>query len=93
MSFDEYLISKRIDGPAFFKSEPSLFETWRKEFDQMHPNSFTVQKLNLINPIRRKYPLKEAIVQSPSKKEEMGATTAPATKPGKPVIKPKPKIN
>jgi len=53
--FEAYLTSKRIDSGAFRDAEPELWEAWKKEFEQMHPNSFTVQKLNLINPVRRKY--------------------------------------
>ena len=58
MSFEEYLISKKIDLHAFEAAEAKLFTEWKFEFAQMHPNSFTLQKLNLINPIRRKYTLK-----------------------------------
>ncbi|HTF19782.1 MAG TPA: hypothetical protein VK658_17040 [Chryseolinea sp.] len=57
MDFEAYLISKRIDSARFKSAEPELWQSWRVDFDQMHPNSFTVQKLNLINPIRRKYQL------------------------------------
>lgn len=99
MNFEEYLISKKIDGPAFSAAEPALFEVWKKEFEQMHVNSFTVQKLNLINPVRRKYPLKEPVVKVVEKAVEKTEDTPAApvspspAKPGKPVIKPKPKFN
>lgn len=53
--FEAYLASKRIDSAAFRGAEPDLWQAWKNEFEQMHPNSFTVQKLNLINPVRRKY--------------------------------------
>jgi hypothetical protein len=62
VNFDEYLVSKKIDSEAFRKAEESLWLAWSKEFEQIHPNSFTVQKLNLINPVRRKYPLKIEVV-------------------------------
>ena len=55
MNFEAYLSSKKIDSAAFKKAEPVLWDAWRKEFEQVHPNSFTAQKLYLINPIRRKY--------------------------------------
>jgi hypothetical protein len=87
VNFAEYLLSKKIDAEAFERSEKTLFDTWKREFEQMHPNSFTVQKLNLINPIRRKY-LIQAPVSSPMKPE---AGPAPAT--SRLVMKPKPKIN
>jgi hypothetical protein len=57
VSFEEYLISKKIDSQAFRSAEPEMWSAWKSEFEQIHPNSFTVRKLNLINPIRRKYRL------------------------------------
>jgi hypothetical protein len=58
VTFDEFLISKKIDTDAFRLNEPERFAEWQKEFEQVHPASFTLQKLYLINPLRRKYPLK-----------------------------------
>jgi hypothetical protein len=93
VTFEEYLISKKIDQEAFVKSEPALYHDWKTEFEQIHPNSFTVQKLNLINPIRRKYQLKIE-EKTPASQPEITATpSTTAAKPGKPIIKPKPKIN
>jgi hypothetical protein len=93
VNFEEYLISKKIDSKAFAEAESQLWSAWKSEFDQMHPNSFTVQKLNLINPIRRKYPLP---LQENLSKQEV-PSPAPANpvipKPGKPMMKPKPKIS
>lgn len=86
MSFEAYLIAKKIDSNAFSSAEPDLFKNWKSEFEQMHPNSFTMQKLNLINPIRRKYPLKET-TSPPTQPTQAAAAVGP--KPGKPVIKPK----
>lgn len=80
--FEAYLKAKRIDATAFSAAEPNIWESWKREFDQMHPNSFTMQKLNLINAVRRKYPLAEP---PPASK----APAAPAPRPGKPVIRPK----
>jgi hypothetical protein len=59
VSFEEYLVSKKIDASAFKNAEPARWSEWEMEFGQVHPNSFTQQKLYLINPIRRKYPLQE----------------------------------
>lgn len=108
MDFETYLTSKKIDAVAFRKAEPELWTEWSGEFEQMHPDSFTMQKLNLINPIRRKYTLRivpqknevvpPAAVQSaasPGSEEMKPATQAPAKpKPvmAKPVFKPKPKM-
>lgn len=63
--FEAYLVSKRIDSAAFRSAEPDLWQAWKNEFEQMHPNSFTVQKLNLINPVRRKYQIPHNAVITP----------------------------
>jgi hypothetical protein len=102
VNFEDYLISKKIDSHAFHGAEPSLWENWKVEFEQMHPNSFTAQKLYLINPIRRKYSLKIEMVvtketESSSVRNENPSATKPETssKPAapKPVFRPKPKMN
>jgi hypothetical protein len=91
VNFSAFLISKKIDESAFLKAEPELFEAWKAEFEQMHPNSFTVQKLNLINPIRRKYQLKESPPANGGATQSL--TVSPVIpKPGRPMI-PKPKIS
>ena len=59
-TFEFYLSSKRISFDDFKSAEPLLYAEWKKIFEQIHPDSFTAQKKFLINPIRRKYPLKEA---------------------------------
>lgn len=90
VDFDTYLKSKKIDSDAFRTAEPEVWGAWKRDFDEMHPNSFTVQKLNLINPVRRKYLLHAMPESKP-------AETPPAPpRPGKPVMgKPliKPRIN
>jgi hypothetical protein len=89
VNFEAFLISKKIDSTAFQSAERQVFDQWKTEFEQMHPSSFTVQKLNLINPIRRKYPLKIVAEQAP-----VSATEVAAPKPvAKPVVRPKPKMN
>jgi hypothetical protein len=103
VNFEEYLISKRIDSTAFQQAEPSLYKEWEEAFGQMHPNSFTVQKLNLINPIRRKYHLKVVpppVVKNSAQEKNENTPSAEgqsptAVKPAVPrhVFKPKPKIN
>lgn len=79
MTFEEYLTSKKIDAARFKKVESAQFEEWHAAFDQMHPDSFTAQKLFLINPLRRRFQLKEEEVK-PERKAQM-----------KPKILPKPK--
>jgi hypothetical protein len=105
MDFEAYLVSKKIDSVQFANAEPNVWSTWKREFDQIHPNSFTAQKLYLINPVRRKYPLKSepTIVAEikPDIKEEEASGQAPAVQPSvqakpavpRPVFKPKPKMS
>jgi hypothetical protein len=59
MTFEEYLKSKKIDPKSFAKRDPERFSNFENIFNQLHPNSFTQQKLFLINRIRRAFPLKE----------------------------------
>lgn len=73
MTFEEYLIKKKIDPEAFRKGEPERWQEWHGLFEQMHPNSFTEQKKFLINDIRRKYQLREE-----AKKEEASKKAGPA---------------
>jgi hypothetical protein len=56
--FDEYLNKKKIDATLFKTSEPELYNRFALAFEQMHEDSFTLQKLYFINAIRRKYPRK-----------------------------------
>ena len=86
VDFETYLISKKIDSEAFRKAEPEVWNAWKNEFEQLHPNSFTVQKLNLLNPVRRKFLLQTI----PEKKSiEAPSPTSPVPRPGKPVMKPR----
>ena len=93
MDFEAYLQSKKIDSKMFLAAEPAVWSAWKSEFEQMHPNSFTVQKLNLINPIRRKYPLPLQEEQSRKTETPEVPDASPVAKPVKPMIKPKPKFN
>jgi hypothetical protein len=86
VNFEAYLSSKKIDSSAFHNAEPAVWKSWNDVFAQMHPNSFTLQKLNLINAVRRKYLLKEpAPVISTEKMATAeispALTTAPAATP------------
>lgn len=79
MNFEEYLKSKKIDPDRFRRAESALYAEWNSIFETMHPDSFTAQKLFLINPIRRKFTLKE---------EQVKETRKPQAKP-KIITKPK----
>ena len=58
MTFEEYLISKKIDRNLFENSDSDLFHSWGTMFDQIHPSSFNEQNKFIVNKIRRKYPIK-----------------------------------
>lgn len=58
MDFEDYLIGKKIDPAGFRSTEPERYQEFRAIFEQVHPDSFTAQKLFLINKIRRQYPVK-----------------------------------
>lgn len=91
-TFEAYLESKKIDSEAFRKAESDLWHAWKSEFELMHANSFTIQKLNLINPIRRKYHLQTPQEPKATNVPELPKAPAPAPsapRPGRPVIKPK----
>ena len=57
--FEEYLVKKKIDPETFRQTNPVLWEEWQGLYEQMHPESFTAQKLFLINKLRRSFPLRE----------------------------------
>ena len=57
MSFTDYLINKKIDPEKFKEGDRERFDSFQVLFDQVHPKSFTAQKLFLINQIRRTYHL------------------------------------
>jgi len=88
-SFEAFLGSKRIDSEAFRNGEPEVWEAWKREFEQMHPISFTVQKLNLINPVRRKYLLQIRPEPGPGDSPPQAPPRQPPSKPARPVIRPK----
>ncbi len=71
MSFDDYLVKKKIDPETFREGESSQYDGFKILFDQVHPDSFTAQKLFLINKIRRAYPLKALESEKEVKKPMM----------------------
>ena len=80
-SFADYLRLKKIDAEVFQKAESDHYESLKVIYDQVHPDSFTAQKLFLINPLRRKYQLKIS--------EEKPVMKPKAVKPKIPMPKPK----
>ena len=65
--FQEFLATKKIDAATFEKAESEKFTEWERLFNQVNPKSFVAQKLFLINPIRRKYPLSKPQENIPQK--------------------------
>jgi hypothetical protein len=61
--FDTYLVGKKIDPALFRQARPGQYREFQEIFAQMHPKSFTLQKLFLINQIRRQCPLQETEVK------------------------------
>jgi hypothetical protein len=55
MEFEQYLTQKKIDPVRFREGEPAVFADWKRLFEQMNPDGFTMQKKFLLNPLRRKY--------------------------------------
>ncbi len=85
MEFLDYLKSKKIDPEKFKKADRETFEIFQSEFEQMHPASFTAQKLFLINKIRREFILEDVNSEVEVKK--------PISIKPKAILKPKPKTN
>ena len=83
MTFEEFLIKKRINSSAFQSAEPAQWQEWKSLFEIISEVSFTSQKLYLINAIRRKFLLKN----------DSAATPKPTAAASKPVMRPKPKMN
>lgn len=97
MDFDSYLKNKKIDPSLFQKAEPKLWHEFKTIFDQVHPDSFTAQKLFLINGIRRKYPFieEDAVSNTENTEQESAAPKKPKPKvktSSSASAKPKPKM-
>ena len=55
LTFTEYCNSKSINAIQFKRSDEILYNDLEVYFNQVHPDSFTAQKLFLINELRRRY--------------------------------------
>ncbi|SFC26031.1 hypothetical protein SAMN05421780_10450 [Flexibacter flexilis DSM 6793] len=56
MNFEDFLAQKKINSQSFFTKEPARWLEWKQLFEQIHPESFVLQKKFIINKIRRLYP-------------------------------------
>jgi hypothetical protein len=70
IDFEEYLQKKKIDPAMFKAAEPTRFAEFEQLFGQMHPDSFTAQKLFLINQLRRRYHWQPPAVVPPSDSQD-----------------------
>jgi hypothetical protein len=55
VTFEAYLVQKKIDKTKFMTESSTLFSEWKILFEQVHPESFATQKKFQINAIRRKF--------------------------------------
>lgn len=55
MTFQEYLISKKINPETFERNDNARFLVWLEAFNQAHPAAFTARHLFTINAVRRKF--------------------------------------
>ena len=63
-NFETYLINKNIDAQKFKNQENDFYCKWENDFEFINEQSFTQQKLFLINNIRKKYKLDKPIVEN-----------------------------
>ena len=80
MEWGNYLEQKKINADAYRQGNPEQYQEFKEIFYQVSPNSFTSQKLFLLNRIRRQYPLIQV--------EAAKSAAKPAARP---VFKPKTK--
>ena len=59
MTFEEFLLKKKIDPAKFQVAEPTLFSEFNSHFQQMGEKSFDHSKKFWFNKLRRTYHLKE----------------------------------
>ena len=75
MTFEEDLTKRRVDVAAFAAGDPNRFAEWQQMHAQMHPNSFYISVKMVLNDVRRRFWLAEAIKPMPA------AITEAAPKP------------
>jgi hypothetical protein len=55
ISFEEFLAQKKINAELFSAHNKSLYDAWKRDFEQLNLESFVMQKKFSINNIRRQY--------------------------------------
>lgn len=84
MTFEEFLIKKKIDPALLENAEPSLFSEFRNQYDQMGGKSFDHSKKFWFNKLRRSYHLAE--VPKPALHSEAVPLTEQAQAPASPPV-------
>jgi hypothetical protein len=59
MTFEEYLVKKRINKAAFEAEDSVRYTAWEEMYAQMHPNSFYMAVKMVLNDVRLRYHLRE----------------------------------
>ena len=80
MEWETYLEQKKINAEAYQKGNPEQYQEFQELFYQISPNSFTSQKLFLLNRIRRQYPILQAETEKPAAKPAARPVFKPKTK-------------
>ncbi len=71
-SFTDFLHRKRIFAKAWQQARPEEYQNLERLFTEMGETSFDQHKKFLFNPTRLQFPLPEALVPKPAKKEKPG---------------------
>ncbi len=59
MTFEEYLVKKKINRAAFEAEDKGRYTAWEDMYAQMHPNSFYMAVKMVLNDVRLRYHLRE----------------------------------
>lgn len=85
MTFEEFIIKKKIDLAQFKTAEPGLFSEFQSHYSQMGEKSFDHTKKFLFNKLRRAYHLKEepkpAIESQPIEVNKIASQAEPLLSP------------
>lgn len=83
MSFEEFLIKKKIDPVQLQSAEPSLFSEFRSHYSQMGEKSFDHSKKFWFNKLRRSYHLKEdpKVLKVPDEPNRLATQAEPLISP------------
>lgn len=83
MTFEKFLLKKKIDPVQLQSAEPSLFSEFRSHYSQMGEKSFDHSKKFWFNKLRRLYHLKEEpkVIKVPDEPNKLAAQAEPLISP------------